>query len=158
MDKQTYTGTDLSDQVLPNGDEIVEITRKKKNKMPLPPYNIVGNGFTNRHGTSMDIIDLCAKLNTAEINLLQFFRDQYTYNIIRKEDYPNVVIPTSSEEFTAYLSTALKKNYLHMEYEQVVRRLKRGTYMINPVLFMPSDNHLSAYDKWNNAKREDAND
>ena len=68
MDKQTYTGTDLSDQVLPNGDEIVEITRKKKNKMPLPPYNIVGNGFTNRHGTSMDIIDLCAKLNTAEIN------------------------------------------------------------------------------------------
>ena len=155
MEKQEYTPSDLPKSMLPHNGEVVEVTRKKAKAEPLPPYNIVGNGFSSRHGTSLDLIDTCAKLNTAEINLLQFFRDEFTHNSIIKEELPNLIIPTHSENFTKYLSIALKKNYSHMEYQLVVRRVKRGTYMVNPDLLMPSRNYLLAKAEWNNLKKDD---
>ena len=90
----------------PESGEIIEITTKKKHKEPLPPFSMVGNGLKNRYGTSLDIIEVCLQLNQSELKLLQFFRDCYASNIMKKEPNPNLVIPLRWEAFTAYLKGA----------------------------------------------------
>lgn len=136
--------------VTPESDEVIEIIRKKKYNEPLPPYNIVGNGLTNRHGTSVDILEICLQLNMAEMKLLQFLRTAFTINSINKEEIPNVVLPSSWDEFDKYLSTALMKNYTHLEYLQVIKRIRRGVYMVNPRILMPSKEYLRIETMWDN--------
>lgn len=136
--------------VTPESDEVIEIVRKKKYNEPLPPYNIVGNGLTNRHGTSVDILEICLQLNMAEMKLLQFLRTAFTINSINKEEIPNVVLPSSWDEFDKYLSTALMKNYTHLEYLQVIKRIRRGVYMVNPRILMPSKEYLRIETMWDN--------
>lgn len=132
-------------------DEVVEITTKKKKHEAYPGYTILGNGkATRKGGQSMDILNICKELNRAEMNLLQFIRDELEHNKMRKEKNVNLVTPSRSEEWTVYLKTALKKNYPHMECLRIIQRVKRGTYMINPYLFIPPydvDFHKEVWDK-----------
>lgn len=119
-------------------DEVVEVTKKKKYREPFPGYTILGNGKeTKLGGKSMDILDICKQLNTAEMNLLQVMRDEIERSKYNKEKNVNLVVPTRILEWTTYLGTALKKNYAHMNKLDILRRVKRGTYMVNPLLFIP---------------------
>jgi len=134
----------------PDKDERIVITKEKIAKEKLPPYNLVGNGLSNRHGTSLDIIDVCVQLNIAELRLLQFFRNEFTYACIRGENKPNEIIPTKCDSWDAYLRVALKKNYLHMEYVRLVVRISRGKYLLNPYLFMYSKGYGVVQEQWDN--------
>lgn len=135
--------------VVPEKGETIEIVRKSESKEPLPPYNIVGNGFTSRNGTSVDLLEVCLQMNLSEMRLLQFFRTQFTAKIINKEVDPNVIEPTRCGTFDKYLATALMKNYTHLEYLQVIRRVKRGVYILNPKIFIPSKHYLEMVARWN---------
>lgn len=135
--------------VVPEKGEVIEITRKAESKEPLPPYNIVGNGFTSRHGTSVDLLEVCLQMNLSEMRLLQFFRTQFTNNIINKEVRPSVIEPTRCSTFDKYLATSLMKNYGHLEYLQIIKRVKRGVYILNPRVFIPSRHYLEMVAKWN---------
>ena len=139
----------------PEVGEVIEITTKKKYKEPLPPFSMVGNGMSNRYGISLDIIEVCLELNQSELKLLQFFRDCYASNIMKKEGNPNLVVPLRWEKFTAYLKKALEKQYSHLEYLGVIVRIKRGTYLVNPTLFVPQHDYSSIYGQWIAAKRKD---
>ena len=132
----------------PGNGEVIEVTRRKKESEPLPPYSIVGNGFTNRHGTSVDVLEICLQLNMAEMKLMQFFRNAFTMNSINRDEAPNIIEPLKWEEFDKYLATALMKNFKHMEYLQVIRRIKRGIYILNPKVFIPSRGYLLMNSKW----------
>lgn len=137
-------------------NEIVEVIRKKRYKETFPPYSIVGNGKTSRtRGKSMDIVDVCSQFNIAENRLLQFFRDRILDNNVNKELNPNVVIPTNHKDFDQYLKTALKKNFPHMEYMEVIRRVKRGTYMVNPALFIPTEGYTAIKAQWDSLALEE---
>jgi len=136
----------------PEEGEMLEVTKKIKNKDPLPPYNIVGNGLTGKHGTSVDLLEVCLQLNIAEMKLLQFFRTQFTARLIAHVDMPSVVVPTVIGSFDKYLATALMKNYKHMEYLQILRRIKRGEYILNPKIFMPPRGYTEAVAKWDSIK------
>ena len=96
----------------------------------------------------MDILDVCKQLNTAEMNLMQFFRDVLERNKYNKEDNPNLVKPANEDAWSDYLKIALKKNFSHMECVGIIRRVKRGTYMINPALFIPPYSMESIADEW----------
>lgn len=125
---------------VPASDEKIEVVVKKRKTEKFPGFTIFGNGkATRKGGKSMDILDICKQLNKTEMNLLQFFRDEVEYNKIRKEKNVNEVTPTRSELWTPYLATGLKKNYAHMECLGIIRRMKRGTYMINPNLLIPTE-------------------
>ena len=139
----------------PDDNEVLEITKKNKTKEKLPPYNIVGNGMSNKHGSSVDVLEICLQLNISEIKLLQFFRDQFTTKLIAHIEFPNIVIPTKIQSFDKYLATALMKNYKHMEYLQVIERIKRGIYMLNPKLFIPPRRFSEAVAKWNSLQTKD---
>ena len=130
--------------------ELLEITKKTvKVKDPTPPWNMVGNGMSNRTGTSIDFIDICAELNQAELRLLKFFRDVYNENIRNREVNTNQIVPAKEELFSPYLSKALEKNYKHMAFMEIVVRVKRGTYLVNPNLFIPGANYSSINKVWN---------
>lgn len=136
-------------------DEVVEIQRKKKVPEPYPGYMIVGNGKTSRKGgTSMDLLDICKELNLAEMNLLQFFRDRIAQNQASKEKDTHKITPTRSEDWNDYLQTALKKNYPHMKCLGIIQRVKRGTYMVNPNLFIPAENMAWYAKEWEDIKEE----
>ena len=131
--------------------ELLEIT-KKSNKFsnPTPPWNMIGNGMSNRTGSSIDFIDICAELNQAELKLLKFLRNMYNDNIRNKEANSNVVVPAKSVEYSQYLAKALEKNYKHLAYMEVVVRVKRGSYLLNPNLFIPSSNYSVVSTMWYN--------
>ena len=122
----------------PDGDEVIEITRKKKAPEPFPGYTIFGNGKTTRKGgESMDILDVCEQLNKGEMALMKVFRNQLERNKIVREKNLNIVVPAKIDEWDNRLKIALKKNYAHMFCVGIIRRVKRGTYMLNPRLFIP---------------------
>lgn len=129
--------------------EVVEISRKTlRPKEATPPWNMIGNGLSNRTGTSMDFIDICSELNQAELKLLKFLRNEYNSNIRNKVADTNIVVPAKSEDYSPYLSKAMEKNYKHMEYMGIVARVKRGTYLVNPNLFIPGNGYGSVSKLW----------
>lgn len=132
----------------PESGEVIEITRKSKVKEPLPPFNMIGNGFSNRYGTSLDFIEVCLELNQSELRLLQFFRNCYAFNIINQESNTNEITPTRWETYTDYLKKALEKNYKHLVSVRALVRVRRGTYLINPNLFVPLKNFGVANALW----------
>jgi len=145
---------------VPNEDLIVEVTTKKKRpKEHYPGYTMVGNGReTRRGGKSMDMFEVCKKLGTAEMNLLQFFKDEIDANKIVKEENPNIVVPTKSENCTDYIKRSLKKHYAHMECLQIIRRVKRGTYIVNPMLFIPPKDYQKILAVWNSVSDKGCDD
>ena len=142
------TKKELMDIELKDG-ELLEVSKKKVQREPMPPWNMVGNGMSNRVGVSMDFIDICAELNQAELKLFKFFRDMYNNNVRYKENETNIVVPSRSEWYTPYLAKALEKNYKHMEYVGIITRVKRGVYLINPNLLIPISGYGVAMALWN---------
>ena len=96
----------------------------------------------------MDILEICQQLNNGEMELMKFFRNEMEGNKARSELVPNKVVPSDSIEFTPYLKTALKKNFPHMECLGIVKRVKRGHYMLNPSLFLPAKNMAEINKIW----------
>lgn len=142
-----YAG--LGSSLLPEVGEVVEIHRKKISKEPFPGFTIFGNGKKTKYGgTSMDILEVCSKLNTAEMKLMQFFRDIIEKQKMCNETNPNKVTPTKWEEFNEYLKVAIKKNYAHMYELGIVKRCKRGQYMLNPRLFIPTKGLVDICNEW----------
>jgi len=141
-----YAGLNV---LLPEDNEVIEISRKKRQKEPFPGFTVFGNGKETRNGgKSMDILAICMELNTAEIKLLQFFRDVIEQQKMVGEDNPNKVTPNRHEEFGAYLKIALKKNFAHMKELEILKRMKRGTYMINPSLLIPIKDVVKIKAEW----------
>lgn len=134
----------------PKDNERIVVTKEKIAKEKLPPYNLVGNGLTNRHGTSLDIIDVCVQLNVGELRLLQFLRNEFNYACIRGESKPNEIVPAKCDGWDDYLRVVLKKNYLHMEYVRLIIRVSRGKYLFNPYLFMYSKGYGVVQEQWDN--------
>ena len=143
--------SDITDNLAIAPDEVIEITRKKKVRESYPGFTIFGNGKETRNGgKSMDIIEVFKQLNTGEMCLLQFFRDEIEVSKILGEDNPNKVVPARSEKITPYLKIALKKNFPHMECLGIIKRIKRGTYMLNPSLFIPPKEPGKLRTVWDN--------
>ena len=140
----------------PDSDEVIEISRKKRIREPYPGFTIFGNGKETRNGgKSMDILDICQQLNTGEMRLMQFFRDEVESNKAHREDNPNRVVPTNSGSMTTYLKIALKKNFPHMECLGILKRMYRGVYMMNPGLFIPPSNVANITRIWNDIKSKE---
>ena len=142
----------------PNNDEVIEITRKKVNKEPNPGYTIWGNGKTTRGGTSMDLLEIIKNLGKPEITLMQFMRDEMEIQQTNKSTTPNVIIPARSVNYTDYIKTIIKKHYTHMECLGIMKRVRRGEYMLNPRLYIPYKYKESMFDMWDSLEKKDCNE
>lgn len=77
---------------------------------------------------SIDILDTCAQLNTSEMKLLQFIRDEVEAN-------GSTITPADSKAMTPYIKVALKKGYKHLNEMGLLTRVSRGTYEVSKNLF-----------------------
>ena len=141
-------------ELMPNAGEVIEVVRRKHEKQPLPPFSLIGNGMSNKNGSSVDILEICINLNTAEMRLLQFFRDVFCLGVMNQEVNPNKVEPTKWPEFDKYLATALKKNYIHMAELGILVRLKRSVYLLNPSMFIPVRHFIEIKAIWEANKKD----
>ena len=102
--------------------------------------------FTDRHVP--DWITTVGSFNKAESHIIKLIKDVLLVNspLSTVEDY--ITIPSNIVEWDSYCRKALMKNYAHLECLGVMRRVKRGTYMMNPYLLVPSKNAEVIYDAW----------
>lgn len=143
----------IPEDLTPDAEERIVVTREKRVKEAFPGFTILGNGKeTKNGGKSMDILDVCKELNTAEMNLMQFFRDEIEKHKMNGEINPNRVKVANSALWSDYLKIALKKNYPHMKCVGIIKRESRGTYMLNPRLFIPAKHLDIVYKEWDAIK------
>lgn len=144
----TIPESELPEQFVPSIGGSITIQHTRGSKENLPPYTLVGNGHTSSNGTSRDIVEVCMDMNQAELKLLQFMREVMIKQIMNKSTEPSIITPTHYPEYSKYLATAMAKNYEHLEYLEVIRRIKRGTYILNPNLVLPPRHYSAMQNKW----------
>lgn len=141
-----------------DSDSTYVITRTKREKDKISaPFTLMGNGLTSKSSgrTSIDVLAVCEEMNKVELALFKYFRNASIANSIRGEHIPNIVKTIGDEDMTPYLKTGIMKTYLHLEELKVVKRMKRGTYLLNPYLVIPSKNSHKAFELWDDLVKED---
>lgn len=146
--------TDLPSILLQGKGKKVEVRVVDETKEKSVSFTMMGNGVKNNVGKSIDVIEVCAELNKGEHRVLKFFRDKYIENCKLGEEFPHIVTPTQCEDFDKRLEIDLKKNFTHMHYLGVFRRVKKGTYMINPNLIISTTNYMKILAKWESLVKE----
>ena len=85
-----------------------------------------------------NMLDICAQLNTSEMKLLQFLRDEI------QDTGSTTVVPADSDNITPYIRVALKKGYKHLNEIGILERLDRGTYIVMDGLFSTARPYVPA--------------
>lgn len=97
--------------------------------------------------TDVTLLDLMKELSTSEIALVSA-SIKYAYEV-----NSNTIRFTDYRLWTKYLADALMKNYKHLEELEILKRISRGVYMINPYLVtVNTGNREEDTLKWNNQK------
>jgi hypothetical protein len=124
-----------------------EILVKKKLVKASPNYFKVGNGTMNKHKIqSINLLEEAMNASKAG----QWLLKQITAGIGHLNDYSPVV---EVKAVTAVDKVYLKKGFSELSDRDLVRRVKRGYYMINPNALIPTDYDLGL-EIWENAKQK----
>jgi hypothetical protein len=106
-----------------------ELSIKPKYLDTQPPYIKVGNGNTNKYGVkSMDLIKEMTTLSPSALKVIGWIKDGMTWDPIAES--VNFVVEVSLKNSKDKL--ALKRGFKELHARDIVRRVKRGHYMINP--------------------------
>lgn len=126
-----------------NIDESVTISRDKKSS--IPNYFRIGNGTMNKH--KIQAINL-VKASNACSSVGRWLIDRIMDGIGYDNDYCPVVkiVGTTTAE-----RSYLKKGYKELHEKGLVKRVKRGHYMINPNALIPVD-YEAALKIWNSVE------
>ena len=144
MNKEIIPDQNLKTAVLIhiNPDEQLSVIKKAK---PRPNFMMIGNGTMNKYNTqSIDLLQELADATKAGRYLLLAIKN----GIIYKNDYDPIVKVIGTNATT---KDYIKKGYKELRERNIVRRIKRSHYMINPNALIPLD-YDNALEIWNNAK------
>lgn len=129
--------------VQPKGDEEFAFTRVKKNKNYFPSSgSILSHQKNSREVRTMDVFDVMQGASKGASNL--FFKLIKERNV--ETNIVNMVPKDSAE------AAAVTRAYKELHALQIVVRVKRGVYLINPYAAFPSsaDNFESIKKRWIN--------
>ena len=123
-----------------------EVLIKKKVKTPTPNYFRVGNGTMNRYKVkSIDLLDEAMNATKAAQWVIKSIKNGIGW----ENDYDPVVrVVARTDTEKAYL----KRGYKELVEKDLVRRVKRGYYMINPDALIPID-YKKAKEIWDASKK-----
>ena len=122
-------------------DETIAIENKRKAEV-RPNFIMVGSGTVNKHKLyGIDLLREVAEATKAGQFLLLAIKDGVTY----ENDYSPVVKVTGDTKYQQNLITAGYKELLEKD---IVRRVKKAHYMINPNALIPKD-YNAAMKIWN---------
>lgn len=128
-----------------NPGEQVGVTKIAKKK---PNYLMIGNGTMNKNKVySIDLISEIIDSNKAEQYLIKAIKDGITYDN-NYDPVVKVVGVTSTEK------QYLKNGYKSLFERNLVVRVKKSHYMINPNALVPLD-YEGALEIWNKANELD---
>jgi len=125
-----------------------EVLVKKKIRAATPNYFRVGNGTMNKH--KMESINI-TKEGMASTKPAQWLINRVMDGVGYDNDYsPIVKVVANSDTEKKYL----KLGYKEMHEKGLVRRVKRGHYMINPNALIPLD-YEEAKEIWDSIEGPD---
>jgi len=114
-------------QITLNADET--LSKIKKAPAPQPPFLKLGNGKTNKQGmSSMDLIAEMVNMSQPALKLINWIKDEMVWNPITEQiEFITKITPKTDGD-----KQILKRGYKELFAKDIVRRVKRSHYMINP--------------------------
>ena len=103
------------------------------------PYYKIGNGNYNNIGQSMNLIQEMTKMSKPE---LWFFGEIESRIDFRNQKATGEVVLDYSM-YTSSQKQNIKKAYILLNNKNIVKRIKRGKFIINPKLILPRDVSLA---------------
>lgn len=132
-------------------NEDLQITTKKSAKVEYKPYIRLGQpGYTNIEGSDQDM-DACKLL----LNITQLSQRNFLQTLIDNMDIDTNVAILRAKGLTASEKKVNSKAFIALKKLNIVRRLRREHYMLNPDFIVPSGLVLSRsylQEKYNNLK------
>ncbi len=130
MDDKILTSVTLA---LDKG-ETLNISKKKKNTKP--GFIMIGSGTTNKHNvTSIDLLHEIAEMTASEKYAFFLVKDNIVFDPYDSRFIYQVKVPlpnpTEKSKFSRGYTTLVKKD--------LIRRISKGVYMINPYALVPND-------------------
>jgi hypothetical protein len=121
--------------------------KQVKIKANRPSFDMVGNGKMN-HNINVKSIDLLQEV--ADMNSDEKFCFFQIKDKIEWSTYDNrflYQIRIFSKDYTQSKRNMFNRGFKSLNQKDIVRRVKRGTYMINPSALIPN-NFDEAWDIW----------
>lgn len=127
-----------------DADESVNVI-KNQERMKKPNYFMIGNGTMNKHKIyGIDLLKEIAIASKAAQFLLLAIKDGITF-----ENGYNPVVKVVGE--SKYEQNKITEGYKELVGKDLVRRIKRSHYMINPYALIPPIDYEEAVKKWEEA-------
>jgi hypothetical protein len=110
-----------------------------KHKVDRPSFDMVGNGKMNHKlkVQSIDLLQEVAEMNSDEKFCFFMIKDKITWDEYDKKYICQVRI--YSKHMTQGERNMFSRGFKLLNHKDIVRRVKRGTYMINPSALIPKD-------------------
>jgi len=113
----------------------------------LPSYYKIGTGKMNKHKIqSIDLLDEVIASNKAEQYVIKIIKDSVTY------DSPDGVVTIPTHRMTDTEKRMFRRGYKTLYERDLVRRVKRGQYMLNPNALI-LNSYANCLDVWNSLHR-----
>jgi len=114
----------------------------------LPNYYKIGTGTMNKHKIkSIDLLDEVIASNKAEQYVIKLIKELVTY------DSPDGVVNIPTHTMTDTEKRTFRKGYKSLCDRDLVRRVKRGQYMINPNALI-LNSYIKCMEVWNAIKNK----
>lgn len=126
-----------------------ELKQIKKTREAKPHFSMVGSGRPFMRATRLPAVDLLyevSQMTTAESFAFLAIRDRIKY--ISREDGYELFIPVSQKEFTQYQKKLFQAGAAALIKKDLIKRAKRGVYLVNPMAIVPGKNFGAAEATW----------
>ena len=130
-------------------DSDEEVTVSRRARFTNPPYCMVGNGNTNRYGTSLHLIEvLCAFSKAEQFAFLKVIEKLKCVQDSRKK---HNVCPVFMRGLTNPEQQKVKSGITDLIKKGIVKRSKKEHYIVNPNLIL-STSYSDDMTMWNALK------
>jgi hypothetical protein len=146
----------IIEQLEQNPDSKLKIMVEIEKNEKKPPFTAIGNGRTSRKFTHsvMDTLSVFGKLNPTQQKIVLYFRDIITTNRINASlrkttlERPNDVILKTKEHKEIKELLGKNSNLKSLREKNIIRKIAHQSYMINPYMFIPSDDFKTVAQQW----------
>ena len=124
---------------------ITDLEKKKPRK--IPNFYMIGITVTNKHGLKgIDLIDEVINSSKAAQYTIKWIKDAITYG------NRNGVVKIEMKELNNVQQQQFQKGFKELNEKNLMRRVKRSHYMINPNALIPSE-YDEAMDIWSSLEK-----
>lgn len=114
----------------------------KPSRKPRPSWCAIGTGMATRHFTAFPYEQTLLKLTADEQAVMSMLLEQY--------DYQTGLSVLSPAGLTQSQKNRISRGYLKLRQRELVKRVSKSTYLINPLAKIHLNLFDSLYQMWQN--------